>query len=198
MVQVPTLQPANDLARPIPTSTVFSIAPGQSGPLVSEDGVVTITLPVDFPRTPVRLMYSLTTLTPEQQQAVYKQGLLSTNLAFSLGLDPATDSLPAFALSTHFLPQQVAEIDPGSLALYHFDQQQAAWSPLKQCSPLSDQQRIQCTAQQLGIFLLAGAAPPAEGPSLFSGWFIVALLGCVLAGIAVFMWRLQPWRRLRS
>lgn len=203
VVAAPALQPADAQGRPAALTSEMALAPGTGGVFRSSDGLVILTLPSGFPKSPTRLVYGVTALTPPQRAAAERQRLFQTNLAFSLALDPPVEQLPPYELSARFLAAQATGIQEQSLALYHFEPQPNQWVRLERCQVATDQGLVQCQGSRTGTFLLAGAEGQArlpegqaQGGAAPLPWGPLAGLGALVAAGAV-LWRAGVLRRAR-
>lgn len=194
----PGVEPADQMA-PIPAAGEVALPSGGEVRVALPYGAVTARVP--GAPVPSQLRHKEVALSGEQQGAAADRGLLATNIAFLLEIDPPVTSAPEFTLLVQYVPEQVAGIDAGSLALFWWDSLGRQWIKLEACAHGESQRRVQCTSHRPGIFLLAGEPPktgiPGQGGAHPPGdsplpWWLVLLP----AGVAALA--LAVRRRLRT
>lgn len=180
---------ADTIAKPIPQSVQGALSAEQGGIIISGDGAVTLSVPPKFAETTSRWLYQSVALTSAQREAAEHAGLLRTNLAFAVSLDPPLALQAPFSVEVRYQEGQVAGIATETLKLYHFDKAAQRWRQLENCQLNGAERLVRCESRSVGTFLLASTPAANSAIPLPVGGLGAAGAVLLLAGAAVWLWR---------
>lgn len=149
----------------LPQSVETVIRPGAPAPVAlrSADQRVSVAVAGDAVREPVQLTLTAASYGQGQREAALRQGLLLTNVGFSLTAATSGGGVaaPEGEIAVRYTPVQVSGIVESSLGLYRRRAADGAWEAVTGCNVETAERRVVCRAPAAGDFLLAGTKPVA-------------------------------------
>ncbi len=171
----------------VPSAGEVVAPPGTEVRLPIPYGLLVVRLPSTAP--PARLRYAVAVLSPDQQRAATRDGLLVTNVAFAIELEPPV-SPDGLTLALQYLPEQVQGLSVDSLGLFQWSAANGRWDRIQRCVAEGRQRKLECSPDRPGILLLAGTEAVGGGQVVASPAPWAAAAGVLAAGLlALFRFR---------